>query len=184
VTAPASGPRGIDHLVLAVADLDAAAARYEAMGFTVGRRNRHPWGTENRIIQLSGCFIELIAAGEGRSSPPTSGHFDFGFFVRRFLSRHGEGFAMLALESRDAEADRATFDAAGIGGFEPFAFERRARAADGCETRVAFSLAFAASPAIPEAGFFTCRHETPDAFWNEALQRHANSADQIGRAHV
>ena len=39
-------PRPLDHLVLAVRDLDAAAAFYRALGFQVGARNRHPWGTE------------------------------------------------------------------------------------------------------------------------------------------
>ncbi len=44
--------RRIDHLVLAVRDLDAAGLFYERLGFQVGARNRHPWGTENRIVQF------------------------------------------------------------------------------------------------------------------------------------
>ena len=44
--------RRIDHLVVAVRDLDGAAAFYERLGFQVGARNRHPWGTENRIVQF------------------------------------------------------------------------------------------------------------------------------------
>ena len=45
-------PRGLDHIVHAVRDLDAAAAFYRRLGFTVSARNRHPWGTHNHIIQL------------------------------------------------------------------------------------------------------------------------------------
>ena len=41
--------RRIDHLVVAVRDLDEAGRFYERLGFQVGARNRHPWGTENRI---------------------------------------------------------------------------------------------------------------------------------------
>src|ERR1700694_4092624 len=53
--------RGLDHIVHAVADLDAAAALYRRLGFTVGARNVHAWGTHNHIVQLPGFFIELLA---------------------------------------------------------------------------------------------------------------------------
>src|SRR6476646_166353 len=99
-------PRGLDHLVLAVRDLDAAGRTYEAMGFTVGARNRHPWGTENRIVQFPGVFLELITVGKGAEiAPHAPGSFSFGAFVRDRLAE-GEGFAMLVLESHDAAADR------------------------------------------------------------------------------
>src|SRR5690348_14083681 len=57
-------PRGIDHIVHAVRDLDAAVDLYRRLGFTVGARNRHPWGTHNHIVQLPGAFIELLAVAE------------------------------------------------------------------------------------------------------------------------
>ena len=40
-------PHGLDHIVHAVRDIDAAAEFYVRAGFTVGGRNRHPWGTHN-----------------------------------------------------------------------------------------------------------------------------------------
>jgi catechol 2,3-dioxygenase-like lactoylglutathione lyase family enzyme len=52
--------RGLDHIAHAVRDLDAAATLYGRLGFNVGARNRHPWGTHNRIVQLPGFFIELV----------------------------------------------------------------------------------------------------------------------------
>jgi catechol 2,3-dioxygenase-like lactoylglutathione lyase family enzyme len=57
-------PRGLDHIVHAVRDLDAAADLYRRLGFTVGSRNRHPWGTHNCIVQLPGFFIELLTLAE------------------------------------------------------------------------------------------------------------------------
>jgi catechol 2,3-dioxygenase-like lactoylglutathione lyase family enzyme len=45
-------PHGLDHIVRAVRDLDAAAKFYARAGFAVGARNRHAWGTHNRIVQL------------------------------------------------------------------------------------------------------------------------------------
>jgi catechol 2,3-dioxygenase-like lactoylglutathione lyase family enzyme len=43
---------GLDHVVHAVRDLDAAAELYRRLGFTVGARNRHAWGTHNHLVQL------------------------------------------------------------------------------------------------------------------------------------
>jgi hypothetical protein len=62
--------RRIDHLVLAVHELDRAAARYARPGFIVGARNRNPWGTENRVIQLRSSFLELIAVADPDLIPP------------------------------------------------------------------------------------------------------------------
>src|SRR6201999_1888529 len=56
--------RGLDHIVHAVRDLDAAADLYRRLGFTVGVRNRHPWGTHNHIVQIPGFFIELLTLAE------------------------------------------------------------------------------------------------------------------------
>jgi hypothetical protein len=52
-------PHGLDHIVHAIRDLDAAGDFYGRAGFTVGARNRHPWGTHNRIVQFPGVFVEL-----------------------------------------------------------------------------------------------------------------------------
>ena len=51
-------PHGLDHIVHAIRDLDAAAESYARAGFTVGARNRHPWGTHNRIVQF---FLKAFA---------------------------------------------------------------------------------------------------------------------------
>lgn len=172
--------RRIDHLVVAVHDLEGAAAFYRNLGFQVGARNRHPWGTENRIIQLSGSFIELIALGEGADIPPhAAGSFSFGAFVRDYL-QHREGLAMLVLDSPDAEADAALFARQGIGSFAPFHFERTGRRPDGSETKVAFTLAFAADESAPRAAFFVCQQHFPENFWNPEFQRHDNKALAVG----
>ncbi|MCA3633431.1 MAG: VOC family protein, partial [Methylobacterium sp.] len=64
-------PRPLDHLVLGTTDLDQLAGEFEALGWRVGARNRHPWGTENRLIQFADeTFLELISVGEGAQVPP------------------------------------------------------------------------------------------------------------------
>lgn len=173
-------PRRIDHLVHAVHDLDAAAERYRRLGFQVGARNRHPWGTENRLVQFRSSFVELITVGERPEAipPHAPGRFSFGAFVRDYL-RAREGVAMLVLDSPDARADVARFAAAGIGAYEPFFFERTGRRPDGRETQVAFTLAFALDPGLPSAAFFVCQQHFPENFWNPAFQEHPNGATDI-----
>jgi catechol 2,3-dioxygenase-like lactoylglutathione lyase family enzyme len=174
-----SESRGLDHLVIGVADLDAAGVFYGGLGFRVGARNRHPWGTENRIVQFPGAFLELITVGEASLIPPPAPRrFSFGAFVRDALAR-GEGMSMLVLESQDSAAAAEGFREAGIGDFEPFFFERQARRPDGSEVRVAFTLAFAEDRAAPECGFFLCQQHEPQNFWNPAFQRHENGASGL-----
>ena len=174
--------RGLDHIVHLVRDLDAATETYRRLGFTVGTRNRHPWGTHNAIVQFPGFFIELLTVAEPGEIVAHGGRtFSFGAFNRDALAR-GEGLTMLVLESRDAEADRAAFGAAGIGDFDRFDFARKGTRPDGSVVEVAFSLAFARDPGAPGVGFFVCQQHFPENFWNPAFQAHANGAAGVAGA--
>jgi hypothetical protein len=162
-----------------VHDLDAAGARYAQLGFTVGARNRHPWGTHNRIVQCPGVFIELLTVGEPELIPPPGPRtFSFGAFTRDFLAHH-EGLSMLALEGKGAAADADAYRAAGIGDFEVFDFAREAKRPDGTSVNVAFSLVFAADRQAPETAYFTSQNHYPENFWNPAFQAHPNSVTTI-----
>lgn len=173
-------PRGLDHVVHVVRDLDMAGEVYDLLGFSVGARNRHPWGTQNRIVQAHGFFIELLEVSEPDLVPePDESHFSFGAFNRDFLARNGQGLSMLAFESLDPAADKAQFDAAGLGGFEVSDFSRKPRRPEGAEAEVSFSLAFARDPAVPDVGFFSSLQHKPENFWNPDLQRHANGVTEL-----
>jgi catechol 2,3-dioxygenase-like lactoylglutathione lyase family enzyme len=175
-----SRPRGLDHVVHAVRDLDAAADFYARAGFQVGVRNRHPWGTHNRIVQLPGFFIELLEVAEPEKIVPFApGQFSFGAFQRDFLKTR-EGLSMVLLASGDARADAKLFDEAGIGGFAVFDFAREGAGPDGKPAKLAFSLAFAQDSLSPHAGFAVCQHHYPQNFWNPARQAHENGAVGIG----
>ena len=177
-------PQPFDHLVLAARDLAGQAEAYARLGFQVGARNQHPWGTQNQLVQLDGAFLELVGLAEGARMPPVHPaprQFSFGGFVGQYLAGQ-EGLAMLVLRSGDAKADAARFAAAGIGNFEPFHFTRSASRPDGSRGEVAFTLAFAESSLMPEAGFFTCQHHFPENFWAPALQLHPNSAQKLAGA--
>jgi catechol 2,3-dioxygenase-like lactoylglutathione lyase family enzyme len=170
--------RGLDHIVHAVRDLDAAGALYERLGFIVGARNRHDWGTHNRLVQMPGFFIEILTVAEPERLGSDGFSRLFGAHNRDFLARH-EGFSGLLLDSRDAAADAVLFRDAGIAASEPLRFEREGRRPDGTVVKLGFSLAFARDPAGAEAGFAACQHHFPENFWNPAFQAHPNGATGV-----
>jgi hypothetical protein len=168
--------RGIDHLVLCTRDLDAAQKAYRSFGFTTTPPATHPFGTGNSLIQLQGCFLELISVADpALIRPPAEGEFSFGHYIRNFLRRR-EGMSMLVFESHDAVKDQAEFARKGLDTYAPFHFERQATLPDGKSVTVGFSLAFATSPEMPEAVFFTCQQHAPEYFWKPEYQAHPNGA--------
>jgi len=171
-------PRGLDHIVHAVRDLDAAADLYRRLGFTVGARNRHPWGTHNHIVQFPGFFIELLTLAEPDKLGSDGFSTLFGAYNRDFIKR-GEGLSVLVLESKDARADESEFGAAGILTAPTLRFEREGKRPDGAVVKVAFSLTFADDKASPSIRFVTCHQHYPENFWNPAFQRHANGTTGI-----
>ena len=92
----------LDHVVIAVADLDGAVSDYRALGFTVYPGGVHRGGVSHNalVIFADGSYFELIAY---RQAAPD---------VRwwQVLSKAGEGFVDFALlpenTERDAEAAR------------------------------------------------------------------------------
>ena len=172
-------PRPIDHVVVAVRDLEAARAAWTRLGFTTTPVARHPFGTANALVQLGGNYIELLAVADPSAIPePGEGAYSFAAFNRDFLARR-EGASMLALQSRDAADDRADFEAHDLPTYAPLSFRRLARSPKGEDLEVGFSLTFTSDARIPDAGFFTCQHHNPDRFWWPEYQRHANGATSI-----
>ena len=52
----------IDHAVIALRDLDAAAASFSRLGFTLTPRGVHSIGSQNHCIMFGSTYIELLAA--------------------------------------------------------------------------------------------------------------------------
>ncbi len=185
-----SSGRALDHVVLAVRNLDRAAAKYEQLGFTLTPRARHEdrMGTSNRLAQFQGRnFIELLEVDRPDTLRPHDldadpPFFSFGDHNRRALKER-EGLSMLVFASDDARADLARFLAAGMRA-APFDFERQATLPDGSTATVSFSLAFAWSPDMPSVGLFSCQNRAPQFFWKPQYQKHANGACSIATAYL
>lgn len=183
--------RRIDHVVLAVRDLDAAASVFEGLGFTLTPRAVHEdsMGTSNRLAQFAGGnFIELLEVDRPRKLAPhdfsqTPPFFSFGAHNLDFTAAR-EGISMLVFAGDDARADIARFTAAEIPTYAPFDFDRLARLPDGREVTVSFSLAFATSPHMPGIAFFVCQNRAPEHFWKPAFQVHANGTQGIQAVYL
>lgn len=148
------------------------------MGFTVGARNRHPWGTHNYIVQLPGFFVEILTVAEPQKLGEDGISRLFGKFHQDFIAR-GEGLSLLVLESKNSQGDVDEFATAGIGAAPKLDFEREAKRPDGTAIKVGFSLAFAKDKAATSVQFMTCQQHYPENFWNPAFQTHANGAKAV-----
>lgn len=97
---------GLDHVVVAVHDLDIAIANYRAAGFTVQAGGKHPGRTSHNalVVFQDGAYIELIAW----TSPAPSERW------WRDLQEHGEGFVDFALLPRSTTAALAAAQARGL----------------------------------------------------------------------
>jgi methylmalonyl-CoA/ethylmalonyl-CoA epimerase len=93
----------IDHVAIAVGDLDAAVDWYRTMfGATVAHRERVEGdGVEEAMLQVAGSYIQLLTP-----TTPTSP-------VARFLERHGEGLHHVGYRVDDVAAVLATLSAEG-----------------------------------------------------------------------
>lgn len=91
----------LDHLIIAVNDLDDAINNFTALGFTVRFGGVHASGaTQNALVVFSdGTYLELMAPTGQPAKPNTPDY--------TFLFARGEGFAGFCLSSDDLPADAA-----------------------------------------------------------------------------
>lgn len=155
---------GIDHLVIAVADPDAAAAELEAaVGLAATGGGRHErMGTWNRLVWLGDTYLELIGAWD-RDLAAASW---VGAPTLRALADIGEATGALAtwaLASDDLSGDIGRLRAAGADWTGPVAGERTRP--DGRVVR----WAIASPPALgPERPPFLIEHDVAAAEWTPA----------------
>ncbi|MCO5157438.1 MAG: VOC family protein [Aquamicrobium sp.] len=174
--------RGLDHLVLPVAGLDASRARLERLGFTVAPQGTHPFGTINACVYFAdGTFIEPLTVGDAAiADAAVAAGNSFVAGDRRFRETRGEeGLSGLVFTTGDAEADHAEFSRLGMSGGPMVEFSRPSMDPDGKADIASFLLAFAAPEGGADAFFFACERRKVPAIDRSALERHANGATRI-----
>jgi catechol 2,3-dioxygenase-like lactoylglutathione lyase family enzyme len=87
----------LDHVVIAVRDLDAATADYTTLlGRNPSWRGDHPkYGTRNSLWRIDNTYVELLALAPGKGERRWSGE------LERSLESRGEGLYALALGTTD-----------------------------------------------------------------------------------
>jgi methylmalonyl-CoA/ethylmalonyl-CoA epimerase len=94
--------KGIDHVVIAVKDLDEGIKQYEAVyGIAATDRGSHP-GFDNAFFRMGDTYVELVA--------PTD---DTGPVGRR-IAASGEGVYLMGLRVDDVQATLADLRAKGV----------------------------------------------------------------------
>jgi catechol 2,3-dioxygenase-like lactoylglutathione lyase family enzyme len=108
---------GIDHVVIAVEDLDeSASALTRVLGRRPSWRGRHPsYGTANVLFRLENAYIELLAID--LDAPVGGGAWTA--FLRTFLAEEGEGLFALAMGTSNVAATVAAIRGRGMAVDEP-----------------------------------------------------------------
>ncbi|MBI3057738.1 MAG: VOC family protein [Deltaproteobacteria bacterium] len=160
---------GIDHIVIAVRDLEAALRSYEQLGFTVVRGGRHPVGTHNALISLAdGAYLELIAFYEAHPK-------------HRWWAtlQQGGGLVDFCMQTDDLRGDTAALRSAGVDIDDPQPLTRTRP--DGYQLKWLLSI-----PRERHRGVapFLIQDETPRQERVPQRYDHKNSATGIGTVTV
>jgi hypothetical protein len=161
-----------DHAVVVCGDLDAAAANWRALGFTLTPRGYHTLGSQNHCIMLARDYLELLHVTA--PSPSRQYYWD--------AQQRGDGCAAMSCKSRDAFATAARLRAAGYKTSDPIEFSRPVRLDNGSEHPATFRVT--ALDEAPGARYFVCEHRTPELLWRPEWLAHANGATAIEAAYL
>lgn len=167
-------PPAIDHLVVLVRDLDAAADRWMRLGFTLTPRGLHSahMGTANHCVMFGKDYVELLGV-----LTPTPGNAPW----RERLSQR-EGGGAMALTTADARATAERLLSLGMSAGPVLDFARPVNlgAGPGPGTgEAAFAIARASGFADAGLDVFFCQHKTPDMVWRADWQDHPNGAQAL-----
>jgi len=168
---------GLDHAVIAVRDLDAAAAEWAALGFRLSPRGTHSphMGSGNYTMMFGEDYIELL--GVITEQPHNQG-------LRDFLAGR-EGLERCAFTTTNAAAGVAALQARGIAANGPVEFGRPVTMPDGSAAEARFSVMhWPAGEAPGGLRIFACQHHTRGAVWVPELQKQHNGVSGIIRALV
>ena len=164
----------LDHVGIAVAELDAGEAQFQRLGFQLTPRGYHTLpprapgaerprtGTGNHCAMLRRGYLEII----GVTDPLYQGR------LRADLARY-EGLHIVAFGTQDAPATARALRQAGLDAAEPRILERpieeRGRA-----HLAQFEIVDFPEKLLPEGHFFAIHHGTPDLLWKPGLTSHPN----------
>jgi hypothetical protein len=180
MAAAAQFPQGIDHPLVTVRNHPQTLELYRKMGFAPSPVSYHPWGTVTTLVMFPSNFIEIIAVDDASKFGTNSvGGFCFGRQLGSFLDRGEEGISLVALHSKDADADYARLTDAGLASQGRIDFRRKMTLPDGRPDEAVVSLGLFMDEQNPDVSNFICHQHRPELIWVPEWQNHPNGADGI-----
>jgi len=166
----------LDHVIIAVADLDKAAAAYRKFGFTLTPRGLHEGkGTGNHCVMFGSTYIELLGVVDETGAQ--------GRLAQRVKER-GEGGIGVAYGGDDADKIAASLRAAGVNAEEPVDLARPLDL-DGKRDTVRFRNVMLPDLKLPGTMQFVCTHLTPELTRaRHEWQLHPNGATGVATVIV
>lgn len=175
-----TGALTVDRICLVVRDLDAAARRFTALGFTLTPESRHMIGSRNRCVMLrDGQYLELLDPRASVSHPGNTAY-------QQHLSEYGEGLAVLSLRCDDPGTVARAWQRAGLEPSPMRYFSRKVDLATGV-AEAHFELVQLTLPPLPGApglAVSACHHLTPDLVWRPDCLDHVNGASGVSRIEL
>ncbi len=93
----------LDHIGIAVEDLDSAVKIYESLGFTVDSIDEVPgFGVKVAFLPMESGSVELVQPVEENSA------------MARYLEKRGQGIHHLCFEVNDIRTELARLEASGV----------------------------------------------------------------------
>jgi hypothetical protein len=170
-----NGIAGIDHVIIAVRDLEGARSVWTRLGFTATPRGRHLGrGSANYCIMFASNYLELMGIVDAADGVERLGSF--------LALREGPMAAAFAPVG-SAEEARAALLARGLHPSEPRALARHIELSEG-EATPRFSLVTLPPEETPGLDSFLCGHLTPELMRRPEWLAHPNGAIRLDAIHV
>lgn len=170
-----SGIAGIDHIIIAVRDLEAARRGWLRLGFTPTPRGRHiGQGTANYCIMFGRDYLELLGFVERD---------EHAHRLETFLATREGAMSLAFAPERDAAATAAALAESGLHPSAPRALGRALELPEGAVIP-RFSLLNLPADETPALDCFICGHLTPELVRRPAWLKHANGVVGIETVHL
>lgn len=170
-----NGIAGIDHVVVAVRDLERARMGWTRLGFTLTPRGRHlGQGTANYCIMFAQDYLELLGVAEPD---------EYAQRLQAFLARRQGPMAVAFAPAETPEWVAAALAALGLHPGEPRALGRQLELPEGTVVP-RFSLLTLPPEETPGLDCFVCGHLTPELVRRPEWLSHPNGAVGLRSVHL
>lgn len=163
----------VDHAILFVRDLDAAAEKYRKLGFALTEKFTHPWGGfSNYNFMFEDDYVELLLPVE-----PTERN------LSRFreMDRAGEGLKDMSLRVPDSPSAQRAYANGGLPSLPPADIGRPVTLPDGVKEAKFTVVYLPVERILPGLSMHMIQHKTPELVWVPGLPKHPNTARGLSR---